>query len=597
MKTLFLLLLSCLLALNFSAAATIPPHPRLLVTEADWKNLGNKMASNPIVKNIVATTISRADTTIDAPLLERTLTGRRLLSVSRDAIQYILDLSAAYKITGNRKYLNRACAELRNVCSFSDWNPEHHLDTAEMQTAVAIGYDWLYHDISLQDRKVIAAALLEKGLKTTIEYKSVLARGNNWNQVCNGGITFSSIALMELHPEISKTALELVRKGIPIALNEGYTPEGSYAEGGGYWSYGSEFSILTHEACRTAHLPDPGIKSHPGFLQSGDFLVQVYGTSNDLFNYGDNKESTLGPIPAVVWIARETQNANLLEMISPNFGKPSPQSLSRFHILAAFWYPAKTTTAIKKYPTHFTAAGISPIAIHRTGFQSSDLFLGIKAGKAKVNHGHMDAGSFVIDWQGQRWATDLGSQSYHSLEKLGFVLFDMKQDGDRWKAFRLNNFSHNTLTRNGKLHDIAGTATIISSTAHPEHKTVVDLSETLDLPKNATAIRTFQMNTTTNPPSITITDEISNLQPTEKITWHMLTSAKTTKTGDHQFLLSQNKKSATLILESARATSTSSPVIPPQPYDDIPKGYTSIHMTAQPDDSGKIVIKATFMPK
>ena len=32
------------------------------------------------------------------------------------------------------------------VSSFTDWYPKHFLDVAEMTTALALSYDWLYHD-------------------------------------------------------------------------------------------------------------------------------------------------------------------------------------------------------------------------------------------------------------------------------------------------------------------------------------------------------------------------------------------------------------------------------------------------------------------
>jgi hypothetical protein len=34
----------------------------------------------------------------------------------------------------------------------------------------------------------------------------------------------------------------------------------------------------------------------------------------------------------------------------------------------------------------------------------------------------MDAGSFVFELDGVRWAVDPGNQSYHALEKIGFNL-------------------------------------------------------------------------------------------------------------------------------------------------------------------------------
>ena len=51
-------------------------------------------------------------------------------------------------MTSEKKYLNRAVKEMLAVSAFSDWNPSHFLDVAEMTMAVSIGYDWLYDGLS-----------------------------------------------------------------------------------------------------------------------------------------------------------------------------------------------------------------------------------------------------------------------------------------------------------------------------------------------------------------------------------------------------------------------------------------------------------------
>lgn len=58
----------------------------------------------------------------------------------------------------------------------------------------------------------------------------------------------------------------------------------------------------------------------------------------------------------------------------------------------------------------------------------------------------MDAGSFVYEKNGVRWAMDLGMQNYFSLESKGVDLWNQSQEGQRWDVFRLNNMAHNTLT-------------------------------------------------------------------------------------------------------------------------------------------------------
>ena len=45
------------------------------------------------------------------------------------------------------KYLHLAETEMLAIYSFSDWNPSHFLDVAEMTMVVSIGYDLLFNSL------------------------------------------------------------------------------------------------------------------------------------------------------------------------------------------------------------------------------------------------------------------------------------------------------------------------------------------------------------------------------------------------------------------------------------------------------------------
>jgi hypothetical protein len=564
MKSLYLTTLTIVWLILPSSLFAAPEHPRLFATAADWKNLPTRMESDARVKKIITATIARADLTSEKPILQYKREGRRILSVSRDAIERVIDLATAWKVTGQRKYFERCREEMLAISSFEDWNPYHHLDTAEMQTALAIGYDWLFQDLSGADKKTISTALRDKGLKSTLTHSYIAKRHNNWNQVCMGGLVISAIALMDEEPELSNKALELAKTGIPKGLKGGYPTDGAYAEGGGYWSYGTIYTILTIEALRSAQLPFEAYRSHPGFLESADFIQQAYGTSGLLFNYGDNQLKELGFSTALTWMAKQKQSKALNDFIAPTFDQIDAKTHDRFLALSAFWLPEIADQKEIALPLHFLGSGFSPIAIHRTGFKAKDLYLGIKAGQANVSHGHMDAGSFIIDWTGKRWVSDLGVQGYHELESSGIDLFKMTQESGRWSVFRLNNFSHNTLTYNGKLHQMNGKSEILSSTSTPQHETLINLAPPLGLPKNATATRRFVMYPDQN--TITITDSLTGLNPKDEITWNLFTPATATQT-DTGFLLSIDKAkmhlTPTMPPTQASPASTSTP--PPIP--------------------------------
>ncbi len=102
---------------------------------------------------------------LDEPVVERTLVGPRLLTQSRAALHRISTLAGLFLIDGDPRVLARAKAEMRAVAAFSDWNPSHFLDVAELTAAMALGYDWLYSDLTADERELFRAAIITKGLE------------------------------------------------------------------------------------------------------------------------------------------------------------------------------------------------------------------------------------------------------------------------------------------------------------------------------------------------------------------------------------------------------------------------------------------------
>ena len=139
-------------------------HPRLFAGADGFAGIKPAAKKGSLRELALKRVIERSDLLLGTQPVERKMTGRRLLSVSRRALYRISTLSMTYRITGERRYLDRALCELKAVCAFSDWNPSHFLDTGEMSLAVAIGYDWLYDGLSEDERRGIREGLARNGL-------------------------------------------------------------------------------------------------------------------------------------------------------------------------------------------------------------------------------------------------------------------------------------------------------------------------------------------------------------------------------------------------------------------------------------------------
>ncbi|WP_373511528.1 DUF4962 domain-containing protein, partial [Persicitalea sp.] len=265
------------------------PHPRLLLLKGEEKDLLQKIQRDKALHNIHDAILAECDRLQNTAPVERIMTGRRLLSVSREALRRIFQLSYAYRTTGDKKYLQRAEKEMLAVAEFSDWNPSHFLDVAEMTMGVAIGYDWLYDDLSESTRQKIRTAILEKGIEPSYDkdYNWFLNAEHNWNQVCNAGMTFGALAIAEHEPELAERTLNRSLESIPKAM-EPYGPDGAYPEGFGYWEYGTSFNVLFLSALEKALGTDYGLTQIPGFMQTAGFEQHIVGPLGIVHNWGDS---------------------------------------------------------------------------------------------------------------------------------------------------------------------------------------------------------------------------------------------------------------------------------------------------------------------
>ena len=66
---------------------------------------------------------------------------------------------------------------------------------------------------------------------------------NNQNQVGNGGMLASALALAEIHPDFARLVVRGAVRSLPLSQGE-YYPEGAYPEGPGYWGFGT--GIITY---------------------------------------------------------------------------------------------------------------------------------------------------------------------------------------------------------------------------------------------------------------------------------------------------------------------------------------------------------------
>jgi hypothetical protein len=213
----------------------------------------------------------------------------------------------------------------------------------------------------------------------------------------------------------------------------------------------------------------------------------------------------------------------------------------------------------------------------------------LKGGAAELNHAHMDAGSFVLEAGGVRWAVDLGSQSYESLESKGVDLWNKRQDSQRWTVYRLNNFSHNTLTLGGRPHRVAGHAAL---RAIPDGA-VVDLTPVFA--GQATRVeRTFRLQSGRR---VLIADELRGLAPASPVRWQMATRAKVSLDGRIATLRQDGRTLTVEVLAPATAAFQVQPAsAPADDYNAPNPGVQLLSLTVPAPADGALALQVLLTP-
>jgi hypothetical protein len=606
-KSIFLSLFACFIfcsnilgqANHFDQNFKLPPHPRILLFKGEENGLKKTINADPVWTKMQQAIINESDNLISVAPIERIQIGRRLLDKSREALRRLFFLSYAYRTTGEQKYFERAEQELLKISGFSDWNPSHFLDVAEMTMAVAIGYDWLYDKLSPASRATIKDAILKKGLEPSLDtkYNSWLRAEHNWNQVCNAGMTYGAMAIYEDNPELARQIINRGIETIVLAMKD-YGPDGAYPEGYGYWGYGTGFNVMFNSAIEKLFGKDFGLNEMPGFLKTAGYLENMTGPTGKPFNYSDAGGNG-GLHPSMFWFANKLKDPSLLWVERSYLVDRAAETHVRDRLLPAIMLWSGGTSINKIAPpksSMWVGKGKNPVALMRTSWTDPNaIYVAMKGGSVSVNHAHMDIGSFIMDADGVRWAMDFGMQDYESLESKGIQLFGRTQNAQRWTVFRLTNLVHNTLTVNNQHQRVSGYAPIISSSPAPDFmNAVTDISEVY----KGSVVKAKRGIAIINKSYVVVRDEIETLDSATTIRWTMLTPADVKIVGSNKAELSQGSKKLILQVESpAKVIMKTWSTDPPNSYDAPNPGTALVGFEVTLPANSKTALNVSLIPE
>ncbi|KAK1224081.1 hypothetical protein PQX77_008411 [Marasmius sp. AFHP31] len=440
-----------------------PDRPRLFAPQYKWDALPALIASDPYLKSWNDTIFGNVSTYASLSPVAYNMDGASgILDNSREVKQRVKAFSYAYRLTKDQQYADLAWREIQNAFSSNfgpatdKWNTGHFLDTAEMSAAFGIAYDWL-HDVLSDDQKgQMRDALIRFGLGpgaaayTDSSVSYAWWRNNirgNWNCVCNSGLTVAALAI--LGDDTTGNAETILRNALDNAKAnciEAVSTDGTWAETANYWYFGTMGHAEMASALITATGSDYGLlHDNADYGKTGDFHLYGYGATS-LFNYGDH-----GP-------NKFSSTANSVLFYASQYNMPTYMLFQRDRADAAepwsmFWYDPSVAGAYwadAPLDKFFDDDLDQWVAMRSSFTDSNALYVAMKAGNnsgsAHQNHNDLDAGDFVLDALGTRWAGELGSGDY-----LAPGYFEGEtQDAQRWQYYRKMTEGQNTLLVNKK---------------------------------------------------------------------------------------------------------------------------------------------------
>lgn len=227
------------------------------------------------------------------------------------------NLSLAYKLTGQEKYLKEAKRWIFQAVAYPHWGRAIKVDVdlsaAWLLFGLGLCYDWLKDDLTAEERKLLLDKLILQGER--MHNYSITQFGTCWptsywqnhNWIDFAGLAVTGYAIVDEHKDAQKwidTAREDLEFVFPLLPEDGSDYEGVV-----YWRYGVIWLAIYAEALRQAEGID--------LFKTSDFLrntvnFRIYQSAPDLeriINFGDCHDTRSGHTCALYYkVASEYNN-------------------------------------------------------------------------------------------------------------------------------------------------------------------------------------------------------------------------------------------------------------------------------------------------
>lgn len=323
-----------------------------------------------------------------------------------------MSLYWAYLVTEDKKYLDRFKEHILAMAQLENWCGDHFfLMTSRALISLSMAYDFLYDEFTAGERRAIAEAMIEKGIKPAFrlyygeEDESLwpwCIRRTNWNFISNSGIIFAACTLYgEYETEICADALEKAIQSMEYACIY-LAPDGEEFEGLGYAAYSWNYMVFAFQALISTFGTAFNLDTSAGFQHSYRIPFSLM-TRNGTFSQGDVTTNLRLNTSYTMWWAKRLQDHGIQCMRHMQLNADIP---SRATFTDMLWFDDKALD-VADFDTDYYFESTSS-AISRGGWAKDDAVLSVHAGDNTLEHSHADLGNFEYELLGFRFAQEMG---------------------------------------------------------------------------------------------------------------------------------------------------------------------------------------------
>ena len=480
----------------------------------------------------------------------------RVPSIHKFSVQ-LPHLVMMYQLTGDTLFARRIVNQFKKLNDFPDWGANRHfLDAGIGGFDFALAYDALYAFLTAEEKKMMRSAVLKYVLipgKEQLQKRIWWSTANhNWNGICNGGIIMAALSMYEEDPKEMSEIIALAINALPKYI-QSFDPDGQSDEGLMYWGYGLMYTTIAMESMQRVLGTSFGLDQFTGFKKTGWFPAFVSGPVSSL-NIGDDPIKN-GKSRSFFWFAKNNNDTALAKM-QYDLCKESNE-MNWMDML--YYNPKMVRSNLKNnIPLENHIHGIELMSL-RSGWDNNASFISLHGGYNNANHGHLDAGSFDLQANGEIWAYgNLGRDEYTYpgyFSKTTLPSYTdtnlIQSDAGRWHFYRLRAEGKNCLVFNPTVRpdqNEMGIATLLNKNIGiNESSFTIDLTNcyTRDV---SSYTRKILLNKSTT--AMTVKDEFVS-KDTSTVWWGMHTKADITIwPKSNSALLQQNGKKMLVTIKS-----------------------------------------------